>query len=182
MNLTVIFETHATSLDNEAGLASGWSDCDLSPTGVQQAAAVGERRKHNELAAVFTSDLTRAVRTAQIAFGERGLPLLEDRRLRECNYGLLTRRPALEIDACRADHVTDPFPDGESYEEVAQRVRQWLREAIRAHSGSTILVIGHRATLISLEHLIIGIPLRDAVAAPRQWQPGWMFTTTATSP
>src|SRR5690242_20877990 len=34
--LTLIFEAHATSLDNEAGLASGWFDVDLSSTGEEQ--------------------------------------------------------------------------------------------------------------------------------------------------
>ncbi len=37
--MTLIFETHATSLDNEAGLASGWFDTDLSAAGESQARA-----------------------------------------------------------------------------------------------------------------------------------------------
>jgi broad specificity phosphatase PhoE len=70
--LVIVFETHATSLDNEAGLASGWFDVGLSPAGERQARDLGERRRHDDLACVYCSDLTRAVRTADIAFGIAG--------------------------------------------------------------------------------------------------------------
>ena len=60
--MRLIFETHATSVDNEAGLASGWFDVALSQTGEQQAALLGVRRRHDDLAAVFCSDLTRSAR------------------------------------------------------------------------------------------------------------------------
>ena len=65
--MRLIFETHATSLDNEAGLASGWFDVDLSSLGVRQARELGERRREDRIEAVYSSDLTRAARTASIA-------------------------------------------------------------------------------------------------------------------
>ena len=72
-DLVVVFETHATSLDNEAGLASGWFDIALSATGEGQARSLGVRRREDDLAAVFCSDLTRAFRTAEIGFGGTAL-------------------------------------------------------------------------------------------------------------
>jgi broad specificity phosphatase PhoE len=77
-DLVVVFETHATSLDNEAGLASGWFDVTLSATGEEQARQLGTRRRDDEFAAVFCSDLVRASRTAEIAFGNRALPIVRD--------------------------------------------------------------------------------------------------------
>ena len=68
----IIFETHATSLDNEAGLASGWFDVDLSPLGRQQARALGARYAGVPLGAIHTSDLRRAWRTAELAFAPHG--------------------------------------------------------------------------------------------------------------
>ncbi len=65
-DVVVVFETHATSLDNEAGLASGWFDVALSVTGEAQARELGARRRADDLAAVFCSDLIRAFRTAGI--------------------------------------------------------------------------------------------------------------------
>jgi broad specificity phosphatase PhoE len=94
-SLRLVYETHATSLDNEEGLASGWFDAALSPTGVEQARMLGARRREDHLALVFSSDLSRSFRTAEIAFGDRSLPIIRDARLRECDYGA-TAFPAAE--------------------------------------------------------------------------------------
>jgi broad specificity phosphatase PhoE len=174
-DLLIVFETHATSLDNEARLASGWFDVDLSATGEEQARSLGVRRRGDDLAAVCCSDLTRAVRTAEIAFGHRVLPILRDARLRECHYGALSRCPVEQIDSRRSAHVAEPFPGGESYQDVVARVSAWLGETAVAYAGRTVLVVGHRATFYALEHLLTGVALAEAVAAPWQWQPGWTY-------
>jgi 2,3-bisphosphoglycerate-dependent phosphoglycerate mutase len=174
-NLVVVFESHATSRDNESGLASGWFDITLSTRGEEQARVLGVRRREDDLAAVFCSDLIRASRTAEIAFGERAIPIVRDARLRECDYGDLTRRQASEIDQQRGAHVSTPFPNGESYEHVAVRVSSWLTDVTTTFAGRTVLVIGHRATFYALEHLIRGIPLYEVVTAPWSWQPGWTY-------
>jgi broad specificity phosphatase PhoE len=174
--LVVVFETHATSLDNEAGLASGWFDVGLSPRGEQQARELGERRPGDAFAAVYCSDLTRAVRTAEIAFGERGIPIVRDARLRECDYGALTRHPASDIEAMRASCIAEPFPGGESYEQCVARVSAWLADARAAHPGRDVVVIGHRATFCALEHLLNGVPVGQAIGAAWSWQPGWTYS------
>lgn len=91
--ITIIFESHATSLDNERGLASGHVDVALSEAGEQQARELGERYSGERIDLVSCSDLQRAYRTAEIAFTDRRIPILRDRRLRECDYGDFTRRP-----------------------------------------------------------------------------------------
>jgi hypothetical protein len=106
------------SLDNEAGLASGWFDVGPSPTGEEQARMLGVRRRDDHYRVVYCSALSRSFRTAEIAFGDRSLPIVRDARLRECDYGDLTRRPTPEIEQRRARHVEDPFPNGESYLQV----------------------------------------------------------------
>ena len=174
--MVVVFETHATSLDNEAGLASGWFDVGLSAAGERQAGELGERRRRDDIAAVYCSDLMRAARTAEIAFGERGIPIVKDSRLRECDYGALTRHPTAEIERRRASHITIPFPGGESYEQCVARVSSWLADASAVHPGRTVLVIGHRATFYPLEHLLSGVPLEQAVSAPWSWRPGWIYS------
>lgn len=174
-SLSVIFETHATSLDNEAGLASGWFDVSLSAAGEEQARILGARRRHDHLAAVFCSDLIRSFRTAEIAFGDRSLPIVRDGRLRECDYGGLTRCPTSEIEQRRARHVTTPFPNGESYQQVVDRVSEWLNDVMRQLDTCTVLVIGHRATFYALEHLLRRVALHEAVTSTWAWQPGWTY-------
>ena len=83
MAITVVFETHAISEDNELGVASGWNHSRLSERGRRQARELGERRSDDGIATVFSSDLRRAVETADIAFGSGATPILLDWRLRE---------------------------------------------------------------------------------------------------
>lgn len=178
-SLTILFETHATSLDNEAGLASGWYDVDLSAAGRLQALAMGERHREAQVSAVYCSDLQRSWRTADLAFGGRW-PVIRDPRLRECDYGELTRARADEIDHQRGARVSVPFPGGESYEQVTARVRGWLLEVRRATRAGRLFVIGHRATYYALEHLLGGRPLGAVVESPWAWQPGWIYQARRT--
>lgn len=90
--VTIIFEPHGTTFDNEAGLPSGHFDVELSPSGMRQAKELGERYANDSFDAVFSSDLQRSYSTAEIAFGKR-FPVIKDARLRECDYGDLTRAP-----------------------------------------------------------------------------------------
>jgi alpha-ribazole phosphatase/probable phosphoglycerate mutase len=174
--VTIVFETHSTSTDNERWIASGWHDGQLSPLGRRQAKELGERRADEELAAVFTSDLVRAAETARIAFGGVGLPILHDWRLRECNYGLLNGRPVARLEAERAEHVYEPYPGGESYNQVVERVRSFLNDLPPRYLDRRVVVIGHSATKWSLEHLLEGTPLQELVAGSFRWQPGWQYT------
>jgi len=173
----LIFETHATSLDNEAGLASGHFDVDLGPRGEQQAGELGRRYDPPALARVACSDLRRSWRTAEVAFGAKAA-IHRDARLRECDYGRLTRAPALDVEARRLRHVAVPFPGGEGYQQVVARVAAWLGDLPKTAGDRPVLVIGHRATWYALEHLLRGRHLAEVVASPWVWQPGWWFEVT----
>jgi broad specificity phosphatase PhoE len=173
--ITLVYETHSTTTDNEAGIATGWLGGRLSDRGRRHAKALGERRRGDGIAAVFTSDLGRAVETARIAFSGSGIPVHEDARLRECNYGELNGRPVPEVDAVRLDHVDEPFPGGESYRDVVERTRSFLGDLPEKLDGARIVLIGHSATRWALEHLLEGKDLHELVAAPREWQEGWSY-------
>ena len=175
MAVDIIFETHSISVDNERGIATGWLPGRLSETGRQFARELGERRRSQGVASVFTSDLQRAVETAQIAFGDSGIPIYTDPRLRECNYGALNGMPVAELETQRSRHINEPFPGGESYGQATERVRDFLEELSRDWAGQQVIVIGHAATRFALDHLLNGVPLEDLVAAPFEWQPGWRY-------
>lgn len=172
--MILLFETHATSLDNEAGLASGWYDVPLSARGEAQARDLGARYANVPLDGIYASDLERAWRTIELAFG-RERPHVRDARLRECDYGTMTRAPTAAVDAVRLARIDEPFPKGESYVGTVHRLRSWLADAVRAHPGGTVLLIGHRATWYGLEHLLGRRPLAEVLAAPWRWQPGWRY-------
>jgi broad specificity phosphatase PhoE len=177
--LEIVFETHAWSVDNERGVATGWLPGRLSEKGKRQAEELGRRRRDDGLAAVYTSDLARAVETAEIAFAGSDLPIFREPRLRECNYGELNGAPVPELDAVRLRHVDEPFPGGESYRGAVARFGGLLDELARERDGERVLLIGHGATLFALEHLVNGVPLEELVAGPFQWQEGWVYRLMA---
>lgn len=119
MPVNVVFETHSTTVDNERGVATGWLPGELSERGRDGARELGRRRVGDGLAAVFCSDLARAVETARLAFAGSVIPVLFDWRLRECNYGSRNGMPAAELHAGRRGHLDVPYPGGESWR------RQW---------------------------------------------------------
>jgi 2,3-bisphosphoglycerate-dependent phosphoglycerate mutase len=173
MTVEVVFETHATSEDNEAGIATGWLPGRLSAAGREQARELGERRRHDGIAVVFTSDLQRAVETAEIAFACSGIPILADPRLRECDYGELNGTPEPIRD--RAEHIDVPYPGGESWRGAVERVTGFLEELRAERNGERVVVIGHSATRLALEVLVRGRPLEEVMAEPFDWQPGWEY-------
>ena len=172
----LIFETHSISTDNERGIATGWNQGRLSAQGNQLAAELGRRDLIVPPAVVFTSDLARAVETAEIAFGPTGITVQRDARLRECNYGELNGRPAEEIEEQRADRIDSPFPGGESYRQVAHRVGEFLAELSETWEGQRVVVIGHAATKWALDLLLDGVPFEQNVNTPFEWQEGWHYT------
>lgn len=175
-HVEIVFESHSTSADNERWIASGWLDPPLSPLGRRQAKELGERRADDEIVAVFCSDLARAVETAQIAFGGRGLPIFHDWRLRECNYGMLNGRAVARLEAERTKHVLDPYAGGESYLDVVARVRSFLGDLPARYADRRVCVIGHSATKWAFDHLLEGTSLDELVEGSFRWQPGWLYT------
>jgi len=172
--MEIIFESHATSLDNEAKLSSGWNDVALSAAGEQQAREMGKRYAGQQFDAIFCSDLQRSYKTAELAFGDQ-FPIIQDKRLRECDYGDMTQGPKEVIDAERPKRITEPFPNGESYTETCARMQEFLDEISKTYAGKRVMIIGHRATQYGLEHTALGKPIAEVVSAPWSWQPGWKY-------
>ena len=89
---------------------------------------LGERRRDDGLDLVISSDLRRAVETAEIAFAGSALPIRHDRRLRECDYGEWNGMPRAWLEAERANRIALPFPGGESWCDAVRRHGEFLDE------------------------------------------------------
>ncbi len=181
MAVEVVYETHSTSVDNERGIASGWLDGELSVRGREQAVELGRRRRDDRISAAYVSDLGRAVETAELAFAGTDVPVLQDPRLRECDYGALNGAPVDEVATVRRRHVEEPFAGGESYRQVVERTRAFLEDVTSRHEGQRIVVIAHSANRWALDQLVNGAPLEQLVDAPFEWQPGWVYVVNASS-
>jgi broad specificity phosphatase PhoE len=178
----VVYETHATTVDNENGVATGWLPGGLSMTGRDNARALGRRRRDDGIDLVISSDLARAVQTVEIAFTGAEVPIITDPRLREVDYGDLNGAPVDVVHRERRDHVDTPFPGGQSYREVTATVSALLGELLRKRDGQRVLLVGHAATRFALDHLLTGRPLETAVMAPFAWREGWTYELTTAAP
>jgi len=160
VSTSIVFETHALSEDNGAGRASGWTHGPLSAQGRTNARELGVRRRDDGIDTVFASDLHRALETAVLAFEDSPLPILLDWRLRECDYGALTRHPAAEVHGDRDRYLEVPYPGGESWRQALDRVGRFLSDL---------------PTRWGLEHFCAGRALDDLVRDEFVWQKGWEY-------
>lgn len=172
--MKIYFVTHSTSKDNEEKIASGWRDAELSKLGIQQAKELGERFQDIEVDLICCSDLTRAVDTVSIAFGDK-IPVIADRRLRELNYGDFNGKPVEIVNQMKDKRIKEPFPNGESYEQAIARIHDFFREIKSDHLEKVALVVGHRATQLGLETLAGDKTIRDYLNRPFKWQPYWEY-------
>ena len=168
-------EVHAQTYHNAADLASGHYDVALTEQGRAYAQSVLRARyAPQHFDTVFTSDTQRAYDTACLIFAGQPLPILQDARLRECDYGDFEGRPRAEMEAARLSAICTPFPHGESYGQVAERMRQFLAQLAAERDGQRVMLVGHGATLWTLQHWLQGRPLA-AVMGIFPERP-WRFT------
>lgn len=173
--IQIIFETHSISEDNERGIASGWNHSRLSERGKVLARELGTRRRDDNIDAVFSSDLERAVETARIAFENVSAPIFLDWRLRECNYGALNGHPATIVHGERRKHLDAPYPNGESWRQAVQRVSRVFADIELLQARARILIIGHVATRWACEHYLNRVAVEELVDAEFVWREGWEY-------
>jgi probable phosphoglycerate mutase len=158
---------HGESEHNRDSITSGHVDPDLTEMGKQQALSSKQALAHVHFDDVYSSDLQRAVKTAELIYGS---PVPQNHQLlglRERDFGQYDGRPIKhwedlkeekkpELDSL-PDHEQWRYkhsPDAESLHEVSERFIQTLAGIAQANPGKTILVGAHgstlRITLISL--------------------------------
>jgi broad specificity phosphatase PhoE len=124
-------------------------DTPLSARGLAQAAALARRLHEEPVAALWSSDLLRALQTAQAIAGAR--PIVPQPLLQERNFGELRGRPC---DTLGFDPLAlrDAPPGGESVAAFEARVDEALDRALAAarRDGGTVLLVTHGLVIHSL--------------------------------
>lgn len=137
--LTIV--RHGRTESNRSGLLSGRGDVDLDPTGEAQAAAVA--RAVGPVDLVVCSPLRRTQATA----AAWGLPVEEDERWIELDYGDLDGTPMGEVDPqlwarWRSDVAFAP-PGGESLRDLGLRVRAACEDLAEVARDGHVVVVTH---------------------------------------
>ena len=167
---------HGETAWNRATRIQGHTDIPLSSLGQVQACRLAEALVDETIAAIYSSDLSRAQQTAQAIARPRDLDLRLDPGLRERAFGRFEGLSWQEIDqgypedAARWRRREPDFAigGGESLRVFSERCLAAVRRAVAAHPGQTVAVVAHGGVLDCLYRAAAHI----ALDAPRSWQLG----------
>lgn len=155
------------------------ADTPLSPTGEDQARALGAHLKElgedRAPEVLWCSPYVRALRTAELAVAEAGLDLrpVVDERLRDRELGIvdgLTRHGVdarFPDEAARRDRLGKMYyrpPGGESWADVALRLRSVVADIERQAAGRRVLVVCHDAVIWLLRYVCEGLTEHELMA------------------
>lgn len=174
----ITYFVHGTTTDNEKRISSGWFDVELSELGIKQALELKDIIKNKHFDVVFCSDLKRAVRSAEIIF-EDSAKLIQDKRLRECNYGEYNAQSSEVVEPMQEKNITKRFPNGESCEDVKIRISEFLDYLKKNYNNKSVAIVAHKVPQLALDVLIGGKSWTQAFADDwrkrKTWQPGWEY-------
>ena len=169
MTVTRLFLVrHGATTATEEGRFSGSSGAELSAEGRSQAARLGERLARQNISALYSSPLSRALDTARIIAGSCGLEPVTRDGLREIGHGHwegmtrdeVERQFGAEYATWEADPFTFAPVGGESGVAVLARALPVVREIVAAHPGAQVLVVSHKATLRLVLSSLLGFDPR----------------------
>jgi broad specificity phosphatase PhoE len=149
---TLLLARHGETDWNRELRIQGSSDVGLNELGRKQAQALAQELEHVELDAIYSSDLSRARATAEAVAASHGLDVRLDPRLRERSFGSWEGLTREDVAARPEDRH-----DGETDDEVRERVLAAVRSIAAAHAGEQVLVVSHGGALNALWHHALGV-------------------------
>jgi broad specificity phosphatase PhoE len=144
---TILLARHGETDWNVDRRVQGHSDTPLNDTGRAQARALGHELADEQIDAVYSSDLIRAHETARTVAEPRGLDVTAIRDLRERHFGTWEGLTDDEIFARFKPTADSSWGDGETREEMAERVLAALHRIAATHPESRVLVVSHGGPL-----------------------------------
>jgi broad specificity phosphatase PhoE len=156
-------------------------DVPLSDTGRAQAEALGkwlaEQPEGERPTAVLSSPFNRALTTAQLATGNLGIRVRTDERLRERDFGAFDRMTGAGIreqfpeEAERRDLLGKFYyrpPGGESWADVALRIRSVLATEGLRYDCERLLIVAHQAVIMVFRYVLEELTEQELLAVDRE--------------
>ena len=170
----LIIVRHGETEWNIKSIRQGNLDSRLTEKGMAQAKALAQRLARESFTALYSSDLGRAVQTAEEVASVTGHEIITDTRLRERHLGILQGLSGEEIKqkhpeeyklhrSLGPDYV---IPGGESVRQQVARNIAYLNEIGSKHLGETIVVVTHGGVISGLFRHTFSIPFN----APRRFE------------
>ena len=174
----VLLIRHGESRGNAERRFGGHSPTPLSEVGHRQAEATARALARESVTAIYSSDLLRAVQTAEPLARATGLEITKTAALRERSVGLME---GLTFEDAAAAHPEEyaallrrdfehVLSGGESYRQLLDRAAALLDRAVEQHRGGTLALFSHTGTIC-----ILALHLMGALDAPHL-KPVWLST------
>lgn len=180
-NTLVYVIRHGESVGNLHRICLGHTDLDITELGLKQAEKTAEALSEVKFAAIYASDLIRAVHTAEPHAKIRGLRVNTSPDFRELYFGNWENASVLMLKekfhdqfmiGWRQNFGTFTAPEGESVVEMAERMEKGVKTIANEHRGQTILLTSHAAAIRALWGKISG-------HTPSEWAEAYPFPTNA---
>jgi len=170
---------HGQSAGNAEGRFGGHGATPLSDLGFEQARVTAEALARENINAIYSSDLLRAVQTAEPLSKLVGIPVETSQAFRERNVGVLE---GLTFDESKQEYPNDYYAlvnrnihhvitKGESYSNLLDRITVELRNLLRKHRGERIAVFTHTGALCFMTLHLLGAIHRGTKQTP------WIITS-----
>lgn len=158
---------HGITESNSARKFVGYSDVELSTAGYRQVEQLRERLVDDKIDAVYSSDLRRALVTAEVISSGHKVDIVTCPELREVNYGNVEGLTFEEISRLYpevAESLTNfslrlKFPGGEDFEGFIERASKFLDKLKKHTPSQTMLIVSHGGPLRVLICCLLGIDL-----------------------
>ena len=146
----------------------GLSDIELSEAGLRQAERLRDRLATEKISAVYSSQLQRALLTAEVIVSRHQLGVTVCNELQETNFGRVEGLTFAEISRLYPE-LTEQwvnwslqlrFPGGDSVSEVSQRVSEFMRRLEGHAPEEMVLVVAHAGTLRMLVCQLLELELK----------------------
>jgi 2,3-bisphosphoglycerate-dependent phosphoglycerate mutase len=162
MSLELIIVRHGQSEGNRDRVFTGHGPSPLTERGREEARAVALRIADKPVDALFSSDLPRALQTAEPIAERTGIPIIQDPALREKHFGDLTGMSFAELEAKHPDVwrgllARDPQfrpPGGESHADCRARVGGFLTRLFETRASGRVVLVTHG---VAINHLLYSL-------------------------
>lgn len=153
---------------NSEGAYIGSTDLPLNDTGRQQARLLSGHMNRHRISGILSSDLSRARETAEIIASFHKLPVIQDRRLREVDYGEWEGLTAGQISdryssiyALWQEGAAVAIPGGESFGGMLERAYTAFAEIAETYLEETVVIVAHKGVNRAILCKLLDVPIRD---------------------
>ena len=137
METTIFLVRHGETVDNARQIMQGQTQGELNEKGREQALQVAQRLASEPIDAIVSSDLQRAVQTAEVIANPHRLTVHTTSLLRERNWGSFTGRFIPDLRG-------EVWPDDiESEKDLLTRARTFLIYITATYPGKRVVAVGH---------------------------------------